>query len=403
MLPAKFKKTAEMWREMLHNFDWEETREDVNRESQARIVLLGLPGAGKSTLFNQLCGWAVSNTADGSPEQAWPPSESTGPVEDYGLFCLVDLDPESTETSRVSIYGNLPLSDYYPDTGMPDNGYETGWGGGDSWPINLLSPLELAEAADLIVYVVDGTVGVQAADYRWVGRLRRLGHPLLVVLNKNDALVEADIIVRRSEMEARLATGVISISAQTGAGVKDELLPKMVNLCAKLTVALGRELGDFRQQAATRIVHRAALLNGVVALEPVPLIDLPVQIITLTGMILRIGAAYDRPPTDVRRREVVVAVACTLLGRYAAQQLAKFIPIVGWLISGAMGWASTQAVGRAAITYFEAGGDGVVDKNWQRVRAGVGQMCRSILNCRQRLPRRRLPWRRRSTGQEDAA
>ena len=40
------------------------------------------------------------------------------------------------------------------------------------------------EGADLLVYVLDGAAGVRPADYRWVGRLRRLSMPLLVVLNK---------------------------------------------------------------------------------------------------------------------------------------------------------------------------------------------------------------------------
>lgn len=382
MLSKKLKQTAEVWRDMLQNFDWEETREGVSRESQARIVVLGLSGAGKSTLFNQFCGWQVSMTG------ADPPLAASGaaPVEDFGLFCLVDLSPEPDRSSDLNLYGTLPAH-WSPDTPGAANGAgPTGWEWDEPLSLNALSPLEVAETADLLVYVVDGGVGVQAADYRWVGRLRRLGMPLLVVLNKSDLLAEADLAARRAEMQTRLAASVLPVSAQTGAGVKDELLPKMIAMCAKLTVALGRELGDFRQQAATRIIHRAALLNGVVALEPVPLIDLPVQVLTLTGMMLRLGATYDRPPTDVRRREVVVAIGMGLLGRFTAQQIAKLIPMVGWLVSGAIGWVATQAVGRAAMAYFEAGGDGAVDQGWRNVQSTAGRLCCWL---RGRWPRRR--------------
>jgi GTP-binding protein EngB required for normal cell division len=47
-------------KDLFQSFDWQETRERVDRESRARIVFLGRPQAGKSTLLNQVCGWPVS-------------------------------------------------------------------------------------------------------------------------------------------------------------------------------------------------------------------------------------------------------------------------------------------------------------------------------------------------------
>jgi uncharacterized protein (DUF697 family) len=242
-----------------------------------------------------------------------------------------------------------------------------------------------------LVYVLDGPAGVRPADYRWVGRLRRLGAPLLVALNKSD-LLAGELPARQVEFETRLATGVLPVSALTGANVEAGLLPKMVNLCPNLTVALGRELRGFRRRAAVRLVHRAALLNGLVALEPVPLIDLPVQIMTLTGLMLRIGAVYERPPTEIRRREVVAAVAGGLVGRLAAQQLAKIIPLVGWAISSVIGWSCTWALGRAAIVYFEAGGDAAVDRSWNRTKGGVDRLYRLVGQRWQQRPRLKVEW-----------
>jgi uncharacterized protein (DUF697 family) len=177
------------------------------------------------------------------------------------------------------------------------------------------------------------------------------------------------------------------------ANVADGLVAKMISLCPKLTVALGRELSGFRSQAAARLIHRAALLNGLVALEPFPLLDLPVQVMTLTGLMLRIAAVYDRPPTDIRRREVVVALGGGLVGRYGAQQLAKLVPMVGWLVSGIIGWSTTWALGQTAIAYFEAGGDGVVDRGWVWVKNGAARGLGAFRRLGQRRPRVRLPWR----------
>jgi uncharacterized protein (DUF697 family) len=247
----------------------------------------------------------------------------------------------------------------------------------------------LAEGANLLIYVLDGAAGVQPADYRWIGRLRRLGVPLLVVLNKSD-LLEANLPGRQAEIESRLGARVMPISALTGTNVSDQLLAKMTHLCPNLTVALGRELRGFRSQAAERLIRQAALINGLVALEPFPLLDLPVQIINLAGLMLRIAALYDRPAKDVRRREVVIGIAGGLAGRYVAQQVAKLIPVVGWAASSLIGWSCTWGLGRAAVAYFEAEGDTAINGRWHRAKDRVSQICQSVYGRWQRRPRLRV-------------
>jgi len=393
---GKLKEHQHSLSNLLQNFDWEQTREGVSRESRARIVFMGLPGVGKSSLLNQLCGWSVSPPADTSaanPEGL--PAIQAESTEDFGLFCLVDLLATPGEYSGVGMYEGL-----YPfgslNGGGPEAMYSLGRDGYEhDLSLSSLDPFALAEGADLLVYVLDAGQGVSAADYRWVGRLRRMGLPLLVVLNKSDLLAgELELTVRKTEAEERLATTVLPVSALTGANVADELLPKLVNICPGLTVALGRELRSFRSRAAEHLIARTALLNGLVALEPIPLLDLPVQIMTLTGLMLRIAAIYDRPPAESRRRELAVAVAGGLAGRYGAQQLAKLVPVVGWAISSFVGWSATWALGRAAVTYFEAGGDAAIDRNWSRSKRRLHQICREVYRHWQQRPRLRVELKR---------
>lgn len=260
-------------------------------------------------------------------------------------------------------------------------------------PLDLMDPLLLAEGADLLVYVLDGETGVQPTDYRWIGRLRRLGIPLVVVLNKRDLLADRLPEVKAT-VESRLGTSVLPISALTGLAVNTHLLTKMTAICPNLLVALGREVGDFRRRAARRVIHQAALFNGLVSLEPILLIDLPLQILTLTGMMFRIATVYDQPPGNVRRREVVVAIGGGLLGRITAQQLAKLVPVVGWLISATLAWFYTWALGQAAITYFEAGGDDVVDRKWLQTRNGVANTVSRVYRRWQNRPRLQMRWQR---------
>jgi len=391
MLSEKLKENRQNLSQWLRSFDWEQTREKVQQESRARILVTGLSGAGKSTLFNQLCGWAVS-PAGGSvmAEEAGPlPNE---PIEDYGLFCLADLPPTaSSYPGGVGLVEERPLNGHAGPGQQWEELYGFGLGLEGALPLTALDPLTLAEGADLILYVLDGAVGVQAADYRWVGRLRRLGVPLLVALNKSDCLGPG-LASRRAEVEARLGTTVLPVSALEGPQLADHLLPKIIDLCPELTVALGRELHRFRRTAAERLIHQAALVNGLVALEPIPLLDLPVQVMTLAGVMLRIAAVYDRPPSDVRRREVAVALLGNLAGRYGAQQVSKMIPVVGWLVSGVLAWSCTWGLGRAAVAYFEAGGDGVIDRGWSQTRIKMSRISQMVSGRWAQRARLRLGW-----------
>jgi uncharacterized protein (DUF697 family)/GTPase SAR1 family protein len=362
--------------ELLQNFDWDESREGVTRESRSRIFIVGLPGAGKSTLLNRLCGWTVSESGADNLDS------TEEPFEDFGLFCLATL-PEN-------------------DNDGPGNGFEAispyGYIGGNYDPIpypdDLSSPvsadpLAMAEAADLVVYMLDGAVGARAADYRWVGRLRRLGLPLLVVLNKCD-LFETDLAARQAEIEKRLAAITLPISALTGLNLPEALVAKMMSICPKLAVPLGRELPDFRRKAARRMIHQTAIFNGLISLQPVPILDLPIQMMTLTSLLFRLTALYHNPPVHARRREVMAALAGTLAARYAVQQLIKLAPVVGWFISGVIGWMATWTIGQGVLSYFEAGGDDRIEQSWQRTKNKAGQIVQSGRRCWQRRPRLRV-------------
>jgi uncharacterized protein (DUF697 family) len=148
------------------------------------------------------------------------------------------------------------------------------------------------------------------------------------------------------------------------------------------------------------LIGRAAIINGFLALEPVPLIDLPFQIMNLVGLMLRIGAVYNRPPTVTYRREVVAAVAGGLVGRYAAQQAAKLVPVVGWVVSGLIGISCTWLLGQAAVAYFEAGGDAAVAQRWGQTQQNIAHLCqpvrtrwrRWVVGPWQRLPRPQVRW-----------
>lgn len=365
----------EPWQHLVDHLDWDQPEAAVHLETMARIVVLGLPDSGKSTLLNAWCGWAVS------PTQA-----EAAPVEDFGLFCLVDVPPVAPVDPAISFYpdGQFDSIEQVEFDRAPR--HDPYRGGSDQ-----TEPLILAEGADLVLYLIDCQAGVQPADFRWVGRLRQSGVPLLVILTKCD-LLTGNPTAYKAEVENRLATPVRPISTRHNATELDDLLTEMMKISPKLTVALGRAFVRLRFKAVQRLTRQAAWLNGLVSLQPIPLVDIPIQLSTIKDLVLKIAALYDRPLSEVQRREAMTAMVGGLAGRYAAQQVAKLVPVAGWLVSGVLGWSYTWLFGHAAATYFAANGDQVLRRRVGQVQQRAGQTAHSVQRAWQRRPRLKIEW-----------
>ena len=297
---------------LLGALDWEHVRAEVDRESRAHVVLIGARGAGKSTLMHLLKGFdPEENSAEETNAQ-----DTT--LTNLGFFALADLPAASPN--------------------------------GD---LNASHPLwfEL-ESADLIVWILDGAAGLRGWEHEWISRMRALGKPLLVVLNKLDALPASADLERWQRM---LGCEMVTIAAREGTNVQEYLLPRMADTSPQLATALGREVPVWRRAAAERVMQRAAMLSGLTGLEPVPLLDIPFQIYIQLQMVLRLASIYGQPLNDRYSREMLATMVGGVALRYGGQQLLKIIPFLGWLASGALAGGGTWVIGRLAVEYFENG------------------------------------------------
>lgn len=206
----------------------------------------------------------------------------------------------------------------------------------------------------LVVYLLDGAAGTRADDFRWLAALRAGGRPLIVALNKIDLLDTPAAVAAQAQ---KLGMPVIPISAHTGANVEECLLPAMLDAAPRLAVPLGLELLALRRVAARRVIRQTAILSGLMgALQPVPILDIPLQAMVQVGVVMRVGAAYGQAPTGGMNREVMGTVISTLGLRYLALALVKLIPLIGWAVSGVLCAMMTYLLGEGAIRYYEAGG-----------------------------------------------
>jgi small GTP-binding protein len=301
---------------LLRALDWHALEHDVAREASSQLVIVGPVNSGKSTLFNRLHGQKLSAVSA-------VPGTTTGIVEHpLGPFLLVDTP-----------------------------------GFGEVWGVDRASVAQrAAKRADLILLLLDAVAGVRQADLDLYGSLQELRVPIVIVLNKTD-LIRKELSHVLENAERLLGERPIPISAQTGAGIVDRLLPEILSAAPNVAVAMAKALPDVREQIVNRIIRRAAWVNGFIALQPIPGLDIPLLLASHTRMVLRIAAVYSRSMSVSHARELLTTMAGSLISRYLGMQVAKLVPGLGWLVSATISATTTWGIGQAARAYFEAGGE----------------------------------------------
>ena len=121
--------------------------------------------------------------------------------------------------------------------------------------------------------------------------------------------------------------------------------------------ALAGKLPALRREVAERIVEQFARQNAVLgAAIFVPGADLPVMTLNQIRMVLRLAGAHGQELDRERAVELLGVVGAGLGLRAVARQILGLVPVAGWVVKGAVGYAGTKALGEAAIRYFDAGG-----------------------------------------------
>lgn len=184
-----------------------------------KAVLLGRPNVGKSTLFNRLI---RSNRAITHDMPGVTRDRMEGVVRGQGKepFALVD-------TGGVTLDGHEAVAE--------------GPKGIRGFEADILRQAEEALAeADMLCLVVDGREGLTPFDEHLAARIRRVGKPVLVVVNKVDGLEKEDQLL--AEFHA-LGFPLLAVSGEHGHNIRAleeeirERLPEL-DLPAQLNVAL---------------------------------------------------------------------------------------------------------------------------------------------------------------------
>ena len=301
-------------RSFMKALNWNEAQSEVLEGLKNTVVIVGQPNTGKSTLFNYLKGQQLSPV---SPEAGTTRNLVRA---DFGPFTLIDTP------------GHLPE---LMESGM--------------------------DLASVIVFLIDGTKGLQSKDRELYDTIKKLNKPTIIGVNKVDALSgdEAGDKVANEIAVALGVAGVIPVSGRTGVNVAEELIPAMIDASPEAALVIGRELPAYRRNAAQRIIRNATLISLAAGLEPFPLVDIPILLGNRIRLVLRLAALYGEPVdsanTTKHLRELIAVMAGGLGLRYLAEQAAKAIPFGGDFISGAIAGAGTWAMGQVILEYYESG------------------------------------------------
>jgi small GTP-binding protein len=300
-------------RGLLRAFDRESLSLDIEEETLARLAIVGPVNSGKSSLVNLLAGKRISAVS------AVPGTTKEVITQQLGPFTLIDTPG----------FGEV--------------------GGVDRGGIALQAMRE----ADLTVLLFDGAAGLRQEDYNLYQELRAEKQSLVVALNKID-LIRRDLKLVLADVQAKLGTSVVPISAKKGTNVAKQLLPRIIEMRPALAVALGRELPLYRRRMTRSVIRNTSVLNFLIGIEPIPFLDIPLLLASQVRLTLRIAAIYGEAMGPERAKELLSTIGGGILFRYATQEALKFLPGPGWIISGLIAAAGTWAMGQVAVAYFES-------------------------------------------------
>jgi GTPase SAR1 family protein len=355
-----------------------EIQQNLSR-GELQVVVFGTGSAGKTSIVNALIGRMVGRVG--------APMGTTQMGETYRL----SLKGVDREILIIDTPGIL----------------EAGVAGTEREQI----ARQLATEADLLLFVLDNDL--RQSEYAPLRILAEIGKRSLILLNKADLYLDEDrdtILARlRSRVRGIVCTNdVIAISAnpqqvrlEDGTLLKPD--PDIMPLIRRLAAVLRAEGEDLladnillqsqrladkarrlidaqRRRQADKIVERFQWIGaGVIAVTPLPVVDLLGTAAVNAQMVMEIGRVYGCDINLERGRELALSLAKTLTGLgvvkgaitiiTTALQLSIGGMIVGRAIQAVTAAYLTRIAGKSFIEYFrhdQDWGDGGITEVVQR-------------------------------------
>lgn len=217
----------------------------------------------------------------------------------------------------------------------------------DALELGELQPqLRTFDPYDIVVFVAGGVEARRAAPY--VKAARGGGRAVVALIEDADADAWAHV--------AGVARDEIARGVGRNSKARPSLERRLVQAAERGAATLAAHLPAMRRAYAEHVIFNNAKQNGVIGvLVIIPGADMPAMTANQIRMVLQIAKGYGEEVSFDRALEILTIVGSAFAFRALARQALAFVPGFGWVLKGAVGFAGTMALGRAAITYFEAG------------------------------------------------
>ncbi len=329
--------------------------------------------------------------------------------------------------------------------------------GGEAGRLREKDALTKASRADLMIVVVDRDL--RKTEFKMIKSLAMVGKRLFLVLNKVDLLgIEEErrllSVLRRRTQELIQPEDVITTTAspqtipQVGTNPYQPLpeIDDLVRRLAKVLYDEGEELlsdnillqcrnlgkvgknilNSQRAKLAKKAVDRYGWISsGVVAINPLPGVELLGTAVVNAQMVIEIAKVYGVQLTRARAKELALSVGKTITGLGLVQggltivstSLAMTLPglVVGRAVQSVTAAWLTRLAGASFITYFKQDqdwGDGGmqeviqrqydIDRREESLRKFIDKALERIVEPLKRNQRRQLPPRQRPRGEVES-
>jgi small GTP-binding protein len=344
-----------------------------------KVVVFGTGSAGKTSLVNALIGEIVGNV------------EATMGTTQTGESYRLKLQGLEREISIVDTPGILEAGNEGENRGELAR--------------------ELATEADLLLFVVDNDL--RQSEYEPLRVLAEIGKRSLLVFNKTDLYSDDDREIILARLKERVKgfiapADVIAIAAnpqpvEFSCGEiiepQSEIMPLIKRLAAVIRAEgdelladnillqsqrLGEEarriIDQQRRRRADKIITRYQWIGaGVIAVTPLPVVDMLATAAVNAQMVVEIGQIYSCELDSAKGRELALSLGKTLVSlgivKGAVELLAKVLQlnvttyIVGKVIQGVTAAYLTRIAGKSFVEYFRQDqdwGDGGITEVVQR-------------------------------------
>jgi GTP-binding protein len=199
----------------------EESEEDVDKS--IKLAIVGRPNVGKSTLTNRMLG-----------EDRVIVHDSPGTTRDSIFIPLERFDKKYTLIDTAGVRKRKKMSD------VPEK-------------FSVVKTLQAIENANVILYVIDGRIGVSEQDMKLLGFILECGKGLVIAVNKWDGMTEHEREHAKATLDRHLDfvrfARIHFISALHGSGVG--------NLFASVDEAYDSATKKLSTSTLTRLLQKA--------------------------------------------------------------------------------------------------------------------------------------------------